>query len=442
MNSAVLPRITVSENHRFLTTETGAPFFWLADTAWELFHRLTREETEVYFATRARQGFNVIQAVALAEFDGLNQPNRYGDYPLVDNDPTQPNEAYFRLVDEYCQRAAAHGLYIGLLPTWGDKLTHLWGTGPVVFTADNAYAYGLWMGQRYRLQTNILWVMGGDRPVTYQDAQGAAHDDTLFWREMARGIREGVGDFPLLMTFHPNGGVSSSEWIHHEAWLDMNMMQSGHGGGHDVPVWQMIAADAALLPAKPTLDGEPNYEDHPVNPWPSWNPENGYYRDDDVRKQCYRSVFAGGCGVTYGHHAVWQFFENWRTPINYPDREWRNAILRPGAEQIGYLRQLMESRAFFSRISDQSIVVSAIGEGGEHIQATRDAQGAYLMVYLPTARPVSVHLSDLHCEQALAQWFDPRTGAYQAIGTVSTRQTQTFTPPSGGPDWVLVVECQ
>ncbi|HMN27506.1 MAG TPA: DUF4038 domain-containing protein [Caldilineaceae bacterium] len=70
-----LPRLRVSDNHRFLVTERGDPFFWLADTGWELFHRLRREEAAHYFATRQRQRFNVIQAVALAEFDGLHPPN-------------------------------------------------------------------------------------------------------------------------------------------------------------------------------------------------------------------------------------------------------------------------------------------------------------------------------------------------------------------------------
>ena len=58
----------------------------------------------------------------------------------------------------------------------------------------------------------------------------------------------------------------------------MNIAQSGHGGGHDVPVWNLIARDWRL-PAKPALDAEPNYEDHPVNPWPVWDPATGYYRD-------------------------------------------------------------------------------------------------------------------------------------------------------------------
>ena len=51
----VLPRLKVSENRRFLVTAEGRPFFWLGDTAWELFHRLNREEAERYLARRAAQ---------------------------------------------------------------------------------------------------------------------------------------------------------------------------------------------------------------------------------------------------------------------------------------------------------------------------------------------------------------------------------------------------
>ncbi|MCL2059988.1 MAG: DUF4038 domain-containing protein [Oscillospiraceae bacterium] len=70
--------------------------FLLADTAWELFHRLNREEAVEYLATRASQRFTVIQAVALSEFDGLSAPNAYGRTPLLKDgsgryDPAQPD---------------------------------------------------------------------------------------------------------------------------------------------------------------------------------------------------------------------------------------------------------------------------------------------------------------------------------------------------------------
>ena len=77
-SAAPLPRLKVSDNHRFLVTEDGRPFFWLGDTAWELFHRLNREEAERYLEDRAKKGFTVVQAVALAELDGLADPNPYG----------------------------------------------------------------------------------------------------------------------------------------------------------------------------------------------------------------------------------------------------------------------------------------------------------------------------------------------------------------------------
>ncbi len=431
---SMLPRITVSDNQRFLVTETGEPFFWLADTVWEIFHRLTSEEAAFYLENRRRKGFNVIQAVALAEFDGLHTPNAYGEYALVDDDPARPNEAYFRHVDEVIRMAAEHGIYVSLLPTWGDKVTHLWGKGPVVFNEDNARVYGRWLGERYRGDSNVIWVLGGDRPA-YDDT----HDYRPIWRAMAAGIDEGVGQH-VIKTYHPSGKHSSSEWLHEEEWLDFNMMQSGHGSGRSTPVWEMIAHDYALTPAKPVVDAEPNYEDHPVNPWPDWDPSNGYFRADDVRRQSYRSVFAGGCGITYGHHTMWQFSGDRYEAINHADRPWQDAIDRPAAGQMLHLRRLMEAHSFLSRIPDQSILLFDGGERGEYRTATRDSEGSYALVYLPTPQPVAVRLDWAAGSAVYAAWYNPRSGGAQTIGKFSTNSEVTFTPPVDGPDWVLVLE--
>jgi hypothetical protein len=135
-------RLRVSDNRRFLVNADGRPFFWLGDTAWELFHRLNREDAERYLQHRAKRGFTVIQAVALAEFDGLDVANAYGETPLHNNDPVQPNEAYFAHVDWIVRRANALGMYVGFLPTWGDKWNRKWGVGPEIFTAARSAWYG------------------------------------------------------------------------------------------------------------------------------------------------------------------------------------------------------------------------------------------------------------------------------------------------------------
>ncbi|NTU47966.1 MAG: DUF4038 domain-containing protein, partial [Syntrophobacteraceae bacterium] len=81
--------------------------------------------------------FNVIQAVVLAESDGLNTPNPYGERPLNDHDPLQPNARYFDHVDRVIRLAGDKGLFVGLLPTWGDKVELLaHGKGPIIFNPD------------------------------------------------------------------------------------------------------------------------------------------------------------------------------------------------------------------------------------------------------------------------------------------------------------------
>ena len=268
-----LPRLEVSDNKRFLVTAGGTPFFWLGDTAWELFHRLNREDAEKYLKNRAERRFNVVQAVVLAELDGFNDPNAYGERPLVDNDPLKPNEAYFAHVDWIVKRANALGIYVGMLPTWGDKWNKKWGVGPEIFTVANAEAYGEWLGRRYK-DAGIIWILGGDRPV-----DSAAHIDIT--RAMARGLRKGDGGTHL-STFHPTGGNGSSTWFHNDDWLDFNMRQNGHvaefTGRYD-----MTRADYDRTPVKPVLDAEPIYEDHPV----AFDAKKfGHSIGGDVRRPC------------------------------------------------------------------------------------------------------------------------------------------------------------
>jgi len=440
--SEAAPSLRVSDNRRFLVRTDGTPFFYLGDTAWELFHRLNREETEHYLEARRRQGFTVIQAVVLAEFDGLRTPNAYGDLPLVDEDPRRLNEAYFAHVDWVVKTAERKGLFVGMLPTWGDKVfLERWGIGPVVFeNPEVAREYGRLIGRRYRGAPNIIWINGGDR-------RGETYEP--IWDALAEGLREGDGGAHLI-TFHPGGGRSSSEWFHTRAWLDFNMLQSGHSR-RDAPNYELIARDYARTPVKPTLDGEPRYEDHPID----WDPKNGWFDDSDVRQAVYWSLFAGGFGVTYGCHDVWQMFAPGRKPISSARLEWRKALDLPGAWQMRHVRQLLESQPFLERVPDQSLIAGDPVSGADHVRATRGER--YAFVYIPTGKPVEIGLEKLSESgrarspsappkpaktHVSAEWFDPRTGGLTPIGTFPAEGTRRFTPPGRpgrGNDWVLVL---
>ena len=430
---SVQAQLRVSPNKRFLIKENGEPFFWLGDTAWELFHRLNREEADLYLKNRLAKRFTVIQAVVLAEMDGLHEPNAYGEIPIENDDPTKPREAYFQHVDYIVNKAAEMGMYIGMLPTWGDKVfKDRWGTGPEIFDVDNAKIYGKWIGNRYKNKKNIIWILGGDRNPRNES-------DIAIWRSMAAGIVEGVGGTDkAIMTFHPqpnnleDGG--SSKWFHNDAWLDFNMFQTGHCRENNI--WDRIQVAYNRQPVKPVIDGETLYEDHPV----CFNAKDlGTSNAYDIRKHAYIDMFAGAFGHTYGCHDIWQFNAPNRTPVNGPHYPWYVAMDLPGASQMKYLRYLIESRPMLDRVPDQTIISNAMG-ANDHIQATRGKD--YLFIYSSQGKPVTVNMGKISGNKVLAYWYNPKNGEAKEAGSFDNKGQQIFTPASSGygTDWVLVID--
>ncbi len=418
---------------RFLSWDDGEPFFYLADTAWELFHRLSREEAAEYFALRGSQGFTAVQAVALAEFEGVTTPNFYGRLPLKFTeglpDPEKPDTdgeySYWDHVDFCIKTAEKHGIMVSLLPTWGDKFRLCeWGKGPEIFTVENAYAYGKWIGRRYAQSPNIIWMLGGDRPL--EPCHRAIVD------AMAKGIREEDGVHRI--TFHPPGCQTSLDYMADAEYVDFHTAQTGHG------VEQCYQSDAVMgkmreACEKPYLDSEPRYEGHPA----CFNPSLGYYWDEnDVRQNLYWDLLAGACGHTYGHHAVWSMN---REACAYTPDVWKNALHAPGAGQVAYGKKLRLSRDYFSLTPAPAGLVQEKYAGMGHLGTAVGKNYAY--VYTPLGLPFSVDLSwfpEAKCVKA--SWFNPRTGKEKLFGIFPAAGKSTFAPDTQGKgcDWVLILD--
>lgn len=419
-------RLRISDNRRYIQHADGRPFFYLADTAWELFHVLNREEAVRYLRNRADKGFTAIQAVVLGELDGLGEPNAYGHLPLTDKDPTKPNEAYFEHVDFIVREANKMGLFIAMLPTWG-----AWVVNQPIFTAENARKYGQFLGKRYK-DADIIWVLGGDRP-----GEGLLE----LWGSMAKGLMEGDGNTHV-RTFHPCGGGSSTRWVHNEDWLDFNMIQSGHGRPYQTN-WRMVDADYAMTPVKPTLDGEPCYENHPIG----FNRKNPKFTEHHVRCASYWSVFHGGCGITYGCHDIWMMHKPGRLNGSFSFNYWYEVLDLPATYHMQHLRRLMESRPYFTRIPDQSILVGN-SQLSDHRPCTRDGtpgnkDATYIMVYTPLHGKPTVDTSVIAGSRLNAWWYDPRTGqATAALTNVPNEggKLGVETPDHPQYDWVLVID--
>lgn len=437
---AQLPQLKVSANKRFFQTADGKPFFWLGDTGWLLFIKCNRQDAIKYLNDRKLKGFNVIQVMLVHDVDlGVNV---YGDSSVHNKDVAHPwitkgnsfakeNEYdFWDHVDYMIDEAAKRGIYMALVPVWGGNIKYV--------NEEQAKDYATFLANRYKNKSNIIWLNGGD-------IKGS--DGLKQWNVIGNTIRS--IDKKHLIGFHPRGRNSSSTWFHNEAWLDFNMFQSGHRSyaqdtssnetlhyGEDN--WRYANDDYKLKPIKPTFDGEPSYEDIPYGLHRADQP---YWQDYEIRRYAYWSVFAGGCGFTYGHNSVMQFYTPGDSGISYfPKVKWQDALNAPGAGQMKHLKKLMLKRSYFDRIPDQSMLVDD-GERYEKIIATQAK--TYAMFYVYNGRDFKIETKKLQFIPGKASWFNPRNGEVKLISQYRSTAVNNFDPPGekqNGNDWVLILE--
>lgn len=439
---AQLPLLQVSSNQRYFQTADGKPFFWLGDTGWLLFVKCNRQDAVHYLDIRKSQGFNVIQVMVLHDMN--NTKNVYGDLALRNEDVSKPNVTegknpdnadaydYWDHVEYIVDEAAKRGMYMALVPVWGSNVKG----GKV--TPEQAAVYGQFLAQRFAKKSNIIWLNGGD----IRGTEGGE-----VWEVLGKTIKQ--YDPHHLMTFHPRGRTSSSEWFHNSSWLDFNMFQSGHKDYAQDTVatethhfgednWKYVALDYKLSPVKPTLDGEPSYENIPHGLHDSLQPR---WTDADLRRYAYWSVFAGGAGFTYGENAVMQFNNAGDWTANYGvTMNWKQALLAPGATQMQQLKKLVESKDFFQHASAQHLVVD---NGERYARVAAAASYKLAMFYVFTGRSFKLYMNRIMFTPTKAYWIKPATGEQIAIETFTKKGEVTFDPPgdeANGNDWVLVIE--
>jgi len=429
-----LPMLKISYNGRFFQTQDGKPFFWLGDTGWLLFSKCSREEAIQYLETRRQQGYNVVQVMVIHQLEVVNV---YGDSALINQNLAEPDtfssQNFWSHVDFIINEAEKRGIYMAMVPVWGSNIK----AGKV--NTAQAGVFAKFLANRYKNKSNIIWLNGGD-------IQGS--DGIEVWKEIGTTLNK--IDKNHLIGYHPRGRHSSSEWFHNESWLDFNMFQSGHRTyaqdtssneklhyGEDN--WKYVNTDYALKPIKPTFDGEPSYENIPHGLHDSLQPR---WKDADLRRYAYWSVFAGGAGFTYGENAVMQFHTAGDKDANYGvNTNWKQTINAPGASQMKYLKALMLGKPYFERIPAQEIIARNIGGKYNYTLATKGK--SYAMAYTYTGSNIYIDFSKLDFSPVQASWFNPIDGKSIPIANFKKAGIVEFNPPgepAEGNDWVLVIE--
>ena len=411
--------LEVSDNGRYLVRADGRPFYYVADTPWQLLASLDLSDTKEYIDIRADQGFTAMQLVATpwsfddraARWDfegeqGQARVNANGDVPFfnAEGQPPQdngevrfdrPNDAYWRHVDHVLDYLAAKDMAAYFIPLWASNFSRS-------FSEDAHYAIGKALGTRYRTQSNVIWVLGGDE----------ARVSVAKYRALHRGLRD--AGITQLVTMHPRSGRSSAAHLRDE--LDFNSVQDR---GSVSNMLERIGADYRRTPVKPTFLCETWYE-HDI--------DGGVFRIHRVgtspafRAHYWAARLNGGFGEGYGAWTIWLNLETWRTDIQ-----------RPGAAAIAtHMRAILETVEW----QDLEPDVHHVALGGHDRVHTAIAPASRTAVAY-FAAPVRVPLDPRwFAGEARLTWYEPATGA--VVGTANMREPTCVKPPMDG-DAVLVM---
>ncbi len=424
--------LKVAEDHRHLVNG-DKPFFWLADTAWLLCQQATEEEAQIFLKNRAEKGFTVIQSVLIHMLPNMKQSS------LAANEVDAREPAYWEHVEKIVQAAEACGLYMALLPCWGSVVNS------DLITEENIGEYVSFLAKRFGKYPNVIWLLGGD-------IRGDKYHD-LYCKE-GRLLKKKTPD--KLIGYHPFGRTSSSLWFHEESWLDFNMFQSGHrrydqytlGAWDDNRLdvetyfgednWRYVDRDLAMNPPKPTVDGEPSYELilqglHDLS--------QPYWREWDVRRYAYWSVFEGAMGHTYGDNSVQQMYSNSLKPGSFGVRQvWKDAMHHVGSGEMGILRQLMESVDWQKGHAANELLLS--GQKPQYERVSVYAGEDFLFAYDYLGKAFTIDLKPYLGRKLDAYWMDPVSGVRSYFADL-TGQVQAEVKPiprlTQDNDWVLVV---
>ncbi|KAH8647498.1 hypothetical protein BGZ61DRAFT_501268 [Ilyonectria robusta] len=482
--------ISASPDDRYLyRTKTKEPFFWIADTNWELFHKLNRTDVDLYLADRATKGFNVIQAVVLSKYNVTTVPNFYRDLAINNDDVTQPNEGYFSFVDWVVTRAAEYGILICFVPTWGRYVNWGWyGTlGYKLFDVDNAEVFGRYLGKRY---PGIPKLMGGDsnafwannvpqaRQAWRDDPEsdpkshlGPIEDTRDIWAAMMKGFKEEEAKlgYDAFVSYQP-----MSPWIvdpptpfpygHNYingsyGTLSMDAVQSGHerpdpnsldAGFTVLRPWDSRKNYENILHMRDELSGPVmDVENHYEGAHDSFNTSKPVWNSSDVRHGYYPAVLSGACGITYGS-----------LPLGLSkNASWHEAIHWAGAKETGYVGHLFKglSKKQFRGLQPAREFISSPNGASDNILAfdadryiTGIITSGQYWVYSGWGDAFTVDLAAIARQwrtsaPITAQWFNPRTAGLESVGSkaIQAKGKKTFTPPTSGGvdfDWVLILE--
>jgi hypothetical protein len=423
--------LRISANNHYLEDQSGVPFLWVGDSVWSGPTSLTPAEMDQYLDNRSAKGFSIVVVNLLehkfsknAPNDAANDPPFTATLPTGVFDLTTPNNAYFSTVEVFFQKAAARGIAVLVAHSYlgyggGDEG---WFSTLKANGATAVRQWGRYVGARYKNQSNVIWLSGGD--YTPVDADKWVVD------ESAQGIRDGGGN--QLMTVHTARGENSAVIWGGRSWYNLGSVYYGP----PTPLPPLFRAEYARSPVRPTFFVEGRYEN--VSDW----------TPDMLRSQGYQPYLTGGMGQMFGNDPVWHAGgPGLGTPAPFT---WQQALDQQGSQDMARLASAFAANAWWKLVPDNShsLLTAGFSSGLAEIVAASATDGSLAMVYVPSTGTGSNSFTlamNGFVGPVSARWYNPTMGSYSTVAGspfANSGSQNLSTPGNNGSstnDWLLVM---
>jgi hypothetical protein len=446
---------------RYLVDRNGRPFLIHGDTMWVWAWigengGMGKSAIETYLDDRRAKGFNALGFMAMyKEYDQQGRWHFFRDYegnlPFTRElapgiwDFASPNPAYFNTVKWLLDECAARNFLALVAPCWlGYPDTGAFQRDVVANGEKGCCAFGEYLGGLFGDGRNLVWIFGGDKVPTADEAatqhkvlegiqKASAFPGALYCAHWRRNIEPNIPSLSRdVSSFAPDMTV---EMFYPASLTYIGSLRAWHCGNY-----------AGLTNPLPVLLGESYYEGQArfdihghgaKEPWPDYM----------CRRQAYWALLSGAAGHLYG-------VENNPLP---PD------LNLPGTRQMAYVKEFFTSRAWYNLIPDDThqVVTEGYGvqatldaaaanpPGSDYVAAGRTPDGGLVLAYIPptgtTGRTITVNMTRL-AGRTRVSWFNPFTGCYDALDVFPNVGLRRFTTPgdngSGQNDWALVLETE
>ena len=422
--------VSVGPTGRYLVDGNGEPFLVRGDSPQALVGDLSVADAELFFADRRARGFNTVWINLLcADYTGCRADGSTWDgvAPFTTaGDLSTPNEQYFARVDQVVRLAGRYGLVVILDPAE----TGSWLGTLVANGVDKDRAYGRYLGERYKGFPNIVWMSGND----YQDWFKPGNDAYV------TAVAEGIGETApqQLQTVELNFDSSGS--LDDPAWVPLIKLDAAYTYA---PTYQQVLTEYNRS-SVPVFMVEAVYESEDIGDHQPGTPLT-------LRRQAYWSLLSGATGQLYGNHDTWQFLCDQRDQAGNCVGGWKDHLDTTGTREFNYAADLFQSLPWYQLVPDQShsLLTGGYGSYGDwdYATAAQTPDGSLALVYIPTARTVTVDLGTMAAPVS-ARWYDPAAGTYTDIpgSPLPNQASHQFTTPGnnadgpGNTDWVLVLQ--